>query len=67
MSVFNTEGVKQRKTAVHLNGATEAPTATQAPVKDERDHPAGPVKHGGPMQAARILLFGVFFTVSCVL
>lgn len=29
-------------------------------------HPAGPVKHGGPKQALRMFLFGVYFMGSCV-
>lgn len=29
-------------------------------------HPAGPVKHGGPMQALRMSLFGLYFLGSCL-
>jgi len=69
MSTFNTEGMKQRKTAapVQSNGQSKQHTEAKMPVKQERDHPAGPIKHGGPMQAIRILVFGLFFVTSCLL
>ena len=64
-----TEGVKQRNTAVQPAAVKAVPQSHhQAPVKHaDFNHPAGPIKHGGPMQGLRILLFAAFFTISCLL
>lgn len=63
----STEGIKQRKTAVQVNGKAAPNIAAEKSGRKPDYHPAGPVKHGGPMQALRIFLFGLFFTVSCLL
>lgn len=63
----NTEGIKQRKTAVQPNAKSAPCTEKQPKVKKQDNHPAGPVKHGGAMQAFRIFLFGSYFTFCCLL
>lgn len=65
--VVNTEGMKQRKTAVQSNGKSLEATPAETRAENKDDHPSGPVKHGGPMQALRIFLFTLFFTTSCLL
>ncbi|GAB7352729.1 hypothetical protein MBLNU459_g3083t1 [Dothideomycetes sp. NU459] len=62
MPQLNTEGQRQRKTAVQPSGRAAAPSTPP----DGKQHLAGPVKHGGPMQALRIFLFGLYFGVSCL-
>ncbi|KAL1302467.1 hypothetical protein AAFC00_002859 [Neodothiora populina] len=66
MVQLNTEGMKQRKTAIQPNGKVTTQSSLGNPNKLQDDHPAGPVKHGGPMQALRIFLFTIFFTISCI-
>ncbi|EME43661.1 hypothetical protein DOTSEDRAFT_72876 [Dothistroma septosporum NZE10] len=58
------DGLKQRKSA---------PQSTTIPQKEQNGridhdeaHPLGAPKHGGGMQALRIVAFGLYFTISCL-
>lgn len=62
MVSLNTEGQRQRKTAVQPNGKIGI-SSTQL---DDKEVAVGPVKHGGPMQALRIFLFGLYFGISSI-
>lgn len=68
MPQATTEGARQRKTAVPVQPSGEQPDMSPGGVAQGRaGHPAGPVKHGGPMQVLRIVLFVLFFLTSSVL
>ncbi|THZ33589.1 acyltransferase-domain-containing protein [Aureobasidium pullulans] len=70
MSRINTEGIRQRPLpASHKPEATEDAEVNLTSPKDylsEKDHPAGPVKHGPPMQYFRIAVFAVFFFIAAL-
>ncbi|THZ27116.1 acyltransferase-domain-containing protein [Aureobasidium pullulans] len=70
MSRINTEGIRQRPLAAsHNPEATEDAEVNLTSPKDylsENDHPAGPVKHGPPMQYFRIAVFAVFFFIAAL-
>lgn len=58
---------RERKSA--LQAAENVATQTNGiPHGDEyKGHPGGPIQHGGPMQAVRIVLFTLYFLTSCLL
>jgi len=69
MAQVNTEGNRQRKTAVQAG--TNGTPQKNGPVvngrsKVETSHPAGPPKHGGFAESLRIVLFGLYFFGSCL-
>ncbi len=56
---METQTLRQRQKAA---GASPATAAT----KLDEGHPAGDIKHGGPMEIGRLLLICTYFYGSCI-
>lgn len=65
---MDSDGMKHRHTAATPQ---TQPIPPEDLIKHGADtpklvHPAGAIKHGGPKQAVRMFLFGLYFMSSCV-